>query len=478
MTSRFTRRSFAVRRVTYDRIAEAMLPFGEGGPEASAVSVSQFILQINGALRAGVPDSWVRGEISGWKPWKGMVFFSLKDDRATLKAKMWPDRFRLLPFTVEEGLEVLARGRAEVWAGSGDLSLIVSDLQPYGIGALQLAFEQLKARLSAEGLFDPSKKRPLPLLPRRIGVVTSRHAAALRDILKVLSARFPNAHVTIYPVAVQGAAAAAEIARGVAAFSRMRGADVLIVARGGGSKEDLQAFNDERVVRAVAASQIPTISAVGHEVDVTLTDLAADVRAATPSQAAELVVARREELETILGRNERDLKGFLRGRMNEARAELGAWLAARGFAGFERRVEHQDAEARAAARALVSSFRSIPSVFGERLARAHGRLLAWPDRAAFAFRGKQVDEELRALTSRLAARLERAVAALSGRAAQLEALNPLRVLARGYSVTYREGETAPLTDAARVAAGDALHIRLARGTVGARVTGTRTDDES
>jgi len=478
MSSRFPRRSFVARRVPSSRLAEPVLPFGEGGPEATAVSVSQFIAQLNGALRAGVPDTWVRGEISGWRPWKGMVFFSLKDDKATLKAKMWPDRFRLLPFTVEEGMEVLARGRAEVWAGSGDLSLVVSDLQPYGIGALQLAFEQLKARLDAEGLFDASKKRALPLLPGRIGVVTSRHGAALRDILKVLSTRFPNAHVTIYPVTVQGAAAAGEIARGVAAFSRTRGADVLIVARGGGSKEDLMAFNDERVVRAVAGSTIPTISAVGHEVDVTLTDLAADVRAATPSQAAELVVAKREEFEALLGRNKRDLREILRRKVGEAGAELQALLSARAFAAFPHDIARRRAHALAAMQGLLSSFRSIPSVFGERLAGAHGRLLAWPDRAAFSFRRRQIDDELRALTNGLAARLERAAAALGGRAAQLDALNPLRVLARGYSVTYKEGETAPLTDAARVATGDALRIRLARGILGARVTGTRTDDES
>lgn len=480
MSSRFPRRGFVARRVPPGRVAEQMLPFGEGGPEATAITVSQFIAQLNGALRAGFGGVWVRGEVADFKgpAASGHAYFSLKDKTATLRAKMWATEFRMVPFTLEEGMELLARGTPDVYAPKGDLALRVFELQPYGIGALQLALEQLRARLSAEGLFDASRKRPLPLLPGRIGVVTSRHGAALRDILKVLSARFPNAHVTIYPVAVQGAGAAGEIARGVAAFSRARGADVLIVARGGGSKEDLMAFNDERVVRAVAGSAIPTISAVGHEVDVTLTDLAADVRAATPSQAAELVVKRREDFDGLLSRCEGDLKGLLRGRMNEARAELESLLSARAFAAFPHVVARRREQALAALEGLLSSFRRIPSVFGERLARAQGRLLAWPERAAFSLLRTRVEQDEKALVLGMAARVDRANASLAAVAGQLDALNPLRVLARGYSVTYKEGETAPLTDAARVAAGDALRIRLARGSVGARVTGTRTDDES
>ena len=262
------------------RPAGPELPFGDGTPEAKAIPVSLFVAKLNGVLRASLPDAWVKGEIGEWRIWSsGHAYFSLKDASAALPAVMWASDVARVPFRPEEGMEVLARGRPDVYPRSGKLSFVVSEIQPVGAGALQLALEQLRARLAAEGLFDPARKKRLPLLPRRIGVVTSRHGAAVRDVLKVLSARFPNAHVTVWPVAVQGPAAPVEIARALDGFSRLGAADVVIVARGGGSRDDLSAFNDEKVVRAVAACRVPTISAVGHEIDVTLTDLAADLRA-------------------------------------------------------------------------------------------------------------------------------------------------------------------------------------------------------
>ncbi len=430
-SSRF--RSFTPRRAA-PRLREAELPFGAGGPESRAVTVSEFVARVNATLRSAFPEAWVRGEISQWKVWpSGHAYFSLKDETATLRAKMWASELKRVPFAPKDGMEVLARGAPDVWAPKGELAFRVLELQPYGVGALQLAFEQLRARLAAEGLFDLSKKKKLPLLPRRIGVVTSRQGAALHDILRVLSLRFPSAHVTIYPARVQGEGAPAEIAAAVAAFSRVPGAaDVLIVARGGGSKEDLAAFNDERVVRAVAASRVPTISAVGHEVDVTLTDLAADLRAATPSQAAELVVARREDLEARLAALGGDLGKVLRRRLAEADGGLKGLLLAPGFAAFPSRVNASEAEVDAATAALVTTFRMLPAAAEARLA------------------------------------------ALS---ASLQALSPLKVLARGYSVTWREGETAPLKDSSRVSVDDALRIRLHRGELSARVTATKVSDD-
>ncbi|MGZ5425823.1 MAG: exodeoxyribonuclease VII large subunit, partial [Thermoanaerobaculia bacterium] len=406
--------------------------------------------------------------------------FSLKDESggATLRVKVFASDYRRIPFTLEEGLLVLAHGTPDVYPERGELSLRIVEIQPSGIGALQLAFEQLKARLAAEGLFDPAKKRPLPLLPRRIGVVTSRHGAALRDILKVLDARFPNAHVTLYPASVQGAAAPGEIVRALRAFSRVAAsADVLIVARGGGSKEDLAAFNDEAVVRAVAASRVPVVSAVGHEVDVTLTDLAADVRAATPSQAAELVVERLDRFEERLARGKRDLRILLKGRMDGAVHELSRLLAAPAFAGFPAAAARGGAESRAAAVALFSSFRRIPSSLAARVAALEQRVRAWVDRAALPLLGERVLQERRAAADRMAARVAAANEGLSIAAGRLEALSPLRVLARGYAVVTREGESAPLTDAARVAAGDGLGVRLARGRMRARVVSTEVDHE-
>jgi exodeoxyribonuclease VII large subunit len=458
------------------------MSFGDTGQDARAMTVSEVIAQINGFLRAGLTNVWVRGEVSGFRgpAASGHCFFSLKDESggATLRVKVFASDFRRIPFTLEEGLLVLARGTPDVYPERGELSLRIVEIQPSGIGALQLAFEQLKARLQAEGLFDVAKKRPLPLLPRRIGVVTSRHGAALHDILKVLGARFPDAHVTIYPASVQGPAAPGEIVRALSAFSRVTdSADVVILARGGGSSEDLAAFNDEAVVRAIAASRAPVISAVGHEVDVTLADLAADLRAATPSQAAELVIGRRDAFEERLARGEKDLKILLKGRRDRAVHGLSRLLSAPAFAGFPAAVARGGAESRALAVALFSSFRRIPSSLAARVAGLEQEVRAWVDRAALPLRRERVAQERRAVFDRMAARVAFANEKLSVAAGRLEALSPLRVLARGYAVVTREGETAPLTDAARVAAGDGLRVRLARGRVRARVVSTEVDHE-
>jgi exodeoxyribonuclease VII large subunit len=300
----------------------------------------------------------------------------------------------------------------------------------------------------------------------------------LHDILKVLGARFPDAHVTIYPASVQGAAAPGEIVHALAAFSRFTdSADVVILARGGGSSDDLAAFNDEAVVRAIAASRAPVISAVGHEVDVTLADLAADLRAATPSQAAELVVGRRDAFEERLERGERDLRISLKGRMDRAARDLARLASVPAFAGFPAAVAEGRLESRAAAAALFSSFRRIPSSLAARVSGLEQEIRAWVDRAALPLRRGRVAQERRAAADRMAARVAAANEKLSVAVGRLEALSPLRVLARGYAVVTKEGETAPVTDAGRVAAGERLRVRLARGRVRARVVSTEVDDE-
>ena len=468
-------RPFVARRVPRgSNLAEGELPFG-GPPEVTALSVSEFVARLNGTLRAGFPDVWVKGEVSEWRVWpSGHAYFTLKDASAAVAAVMWADAHSRLPFRVEVGMQLLMRGRPDVWAKTGKLSFVAAELQPAGVGALQLAFEQLKARLAAEGLFDVSKKRKLPLLPRRIGVVTSLGGAALHDILKVLRRRFPNAHVTIHPTRVQGEGAPEEIAGAVAAFSRVPGAaDVLIVARGGGSKEDLAAFNDERVVRAVAASSVPTVSAVGHEVDVSLTDLAADVRAATPSQAAELVVERREDFEARLGEFTGSLRRILRGKLTGADAGLKGLRLVPGFADFPSKVNAFEVEADATASALVATFRSLPRALEERRALLDERLRGWPARAAFPLLRRSSGQLAASLSERMRAVLTRGSGRLSTLSASLDALSPLKVLSRGYSVTYRDGERTPLRDAAKVSAGDPLKILLEHGELRARVTETK-----
>ncbi len=452
------------------------LPFGDAAP--AAIPVSLFVARLNGVLRASLPDAWVKGEIGEWRVWaSGHAYFTLKDASAALPAVMWASDLARVPFRPEEGMEVLARGRPDVYPRSGKLSFVVAEIQPVGAGALQLALEQLRARLAAEGLFDPARKRKLPLLPRRIGVVTSRHGAAVRDVLKVLSARFPNAHVTVWPVAVQGASAPAEIALAVESFSRLAAADVLIVARGGGSRDDLSAFNDERVVRAVAACRVPTISAVGHEIDVTLTDLAADLRAATPSQAAELVVARREDLEGRVEGLSRELGRTLKARLLAAQADASRLAGAPALAGFAARAAGLSARAGSAARELLSAVRRLPSAYRERLLGAEGAVASWPARAAIPLGLARAAAGERAATEGLARKIGASRERLGALAAALAALDPLRVLARGYSVTYVEGSKGPLVDAERVAPGDALRIVLARGSVRATVTDSSKDGE-
>lgn len=473
MSYRFPARGFVRRRAPAGGLSDGLLPFeGDGAPPA-ALTVSAFVARINGTLRGSLPDTWVRGEVGEWKVWSsGHAYFSLKDDGACLNAMMWADEVGRLPFRVESGMELLARGRPDVYARSGKLSFVVSELQPVGLGALQLAFEQLKARLAAEGLFELARKRVLPLLPRRIGVVTSRSGAAVRDILKVLSSRFPNAHVTIYPVAVQGAGAPLEIAHAVQAFSRTRSVDVVIVARGGGSKEDLHAFNDERVVRAVSGSVIPTISAVGHEIDITLTDLAADVRAATPSQAAELVVARRDEFDGLLSRRSRELLNLMRLRLGAARTELMSLSGSRGLGDVPARVRTAQVAALTLRRELLASMRNVPALLNERLAHADRELRSWPARASLSFQQKRLQQELRTLSDRMASRLAWAREQAGLSSGQLGALDPLRVLARGYAVAYREKDGKPVVDSASVAVDELLRIRVARGELRARVVST------
>ncbi len=452
------------------------MSFGDAAPEERAMTPSQLIERLNGILKGGIPDVWVKGEIGNLqRPGSGHLYFSLKDERAAVGCVMWRSTVLRLPFEAEEGLLVLARGYPDVYAPSGKLSLVIGELQPSGVGALALAFEQLKARLAAEGLFDPATKRPLPLLPRRIGVVTSRHGAALRDILKVLAVRFPNAHVTLYPASVQGPFAAREIVRALGAFSRIPGAaDVVIVARGGGSKDDLAAFNDEAVVRAVRASSVPVICAVGHETDVSLAELAADVRAATPSQAAEFVVERLDRFEERLARGERDLKISMKGRTDRAARDLARFASAPALAGFPAAVAEGRLESRAAASTMLSSFRRIPSSLAARIGAFEQTVRAWPGRAAFPYLAERVVQERRAAADRMAARVASANESLGLAAGRLDALSPLRVLARGYAIVTREDGGAPVTDASALAAGDGVRLRLARGGARARILDTET----
>src|SRR5215469_5144880 len=279
-------------------------------------TVRDLVGMVRTAVEREYTDIWIGGEISNYRPAEsGHLYFTLKDGEAQLRVVMFRMQARLLRFRPENGMEIVARGRVTVYESRGELQLIAEYLEPRGAGALQIAFEQLKAKLAAEGLFEQSRKKAIPILPRSIGVVTSARGAAIYDILNILQRRHASARLLIYPAQVQGEAAASEIASGIRYFNQSRKVDVIVVARGGGSLEDLAAFNSEGLARVIAASELPIISAVGHETDFTIADFVADLRAPTPSAAAEMVISARRELEDQIGSFTRRLEHGIRYRL-------------------------------------------------------------------------------------------------------------------------------------------------------------------
>ncbi len=393
-------------------------------PETTHIlTVSQLTDRIKVLLEGGFPEVWVAGEISNLGiPQSGHAYFTLKDERCQLRAVLFRSAQRFLKFTLQHGMQVICRGRVAVYEPRGEYQLILDYIEPKGVGALQLAYEQLRLRLEREGLFAPARKKPLPVLPRRIGIVTSPTGAALRDMLRVIKRRHPRMQVIIYPVPVQGPDAAPAIVAALGYFNRQRAADVLIVGRGGGSLEDLWAFNEESVARAVFASRIPVVSAVGHETDYTIADFVADLRAATPSVAAEMVVRSEEAFRTqITALDGRLLRGMHR-ELEVLRADL-------------HEKERLLGDPR---RGLVRAAQRADELFG-RLAPA-------------------VRHHFRRERTRLEAL-----------AAGLAHLNPLAILARGYSITSLLPGGKTLTSSTQTRAGDRIATRLFRGVIVSRV---------
>ncbi|HKT12549.1 MAG TPA: exodeoxyribonuclease VII large subunit, partial [Terriglobia bacterium] len=289
-------------------------------PERKLYTIAELSLAVKNLLETSFPDVWVTGEVSNLRAAaSGHYYFTLKDASARLRAVCFRNQARYLKYKPQDGLSVIARGRLSVYEARGEYQLYVEYIEPAGVGALQLAFEQLKKKLASEGLFDEARKKHLPVLPRAIGVVTSSSGAAIRDILRVINRRFPNMNVFLYPATVQGNSAAAEIVEGIEYFNQHPVIDVMIVGRGGGSLEDLWPFNEEIVARAIAASSIPVISAVGHETDFTISDFVADRRAPTPSAAAEIAVRRKEDFLAEITNRVRQMGQNIRLRTSEAR---------------------------------------------------------------------------------------------------------------------------------------------------------------
>jgi exodeoxyribonuclease VII large subunit len=301
-------------------LGQALLDFEA---QRKIYSVSELSQQIKNLLERQFPDVWVTGEVSNFRAASsGHFYFTLKDAHAQLRAVCFRNQARYLKFKPQDGISVITRGHLSVYEARGEYQLYVEYLEPAGLGALQLAFEQLKQKLAAEGLFDRARKKALPLLPRTVGIVTSPTGAVMRDILRILRRRFHNLNVLVFPAKVQGEGAAEEIIEGIQYFNRRSLVDVMIVARGGGSLEDLWAFNEEGLARAISASRIPIISAVGHETDFTIADFVADLRAPTPSAAAELVVRRKQDFLSDLEHHARRMSQIFRLKLSEARQRL------------------------------------------------------------------------------------------------------------------------------------------------------------
>jgi exodeoxyribonuclease VII large subunit len=491
-------------------------------PEKHVWRVSELTLRIHDLLEGEFPDVWVEGEVSNYHAAQsGHLYFTLKDAKAQIRCVCFRDQVRGLKFRPEDGLHITVRGAVSVYEPRGEYQIYVSHIEPVGLGALQLAFEQLKKRLEAEGLFDAVRKKPLPALPRRIGIVTSPTGAAIRDILRVLRRRFPNLHVMLYPVKVQGEGAAAEVAEAIRHFNRAKSVDVMIVARGGGSLEDLWAFNEEIVARAIAASQIPIITGVGHETDTTIADFVADVRAPTPSAAAEIVVRTRQEFEKHIAEMYRQMAQRMRYLFLEWRHELRDLAAHRAFrrsedlvrrsrqrldefnaalaTGLRGRLELARQRAGVAA-ARVGSFDLRGRVAGMRLRveRRRSELRAALERGVARKRRRYAlvqvrvaSLDLRARVGRLRRRLERDASELAMRVARqltatrrkweaatlrLEERSPFQLLERGYAIAY-DAQGRVLRSPEQVAIGDDIAVRLARGEIGAMVRKKRDIDE-
>jgi exodeoxyribonuclease VII large subunit len=376
-----------------------------------------------------------------------------------------------LRFKPTDGLRVVARGKISVYEPKGEYQILCEHMEPEGLGARQLAFDQLKKRLAAEGLFDARRKRPLPTLPRKIGIVTSLDGAAVRDIIKVLRRRYANVHIVIRPARVQGDGAGLEIARALSALARVPGVDVIIVGRGGGSIEDLWTFNEEVVARAIAGCQVPTIAAVGHESDVTMADFVADLRAPTPSAAAEMVVARKDEFSANLDRLGRRLGSAMHARLHRAESRLRALEARPGYAGARGRLALHGRHADDLSHELRRAMRGMLSR-RERLCQALRLKVETFDPRR---RLGEARTKLVAADGRLGAAVARRVHALDGRlrtaAARLDSLSPLAVLARGYAVCWDSTHARIIRDADTVRDGERVAVTLEKGELWCDVVG-------
>ena len=426
-------------------------------------TVGELTARIRDLLAKNFTDIVVQGEISNCRAAaSGHIYFTLKDERAQVRCVFFKQQQRGMKFQPEDGLQVMVRGSISVYEARGEYQIYVESIEPVGRGALQLAFEQLKKRLDAEGLFDAARKKPLPLLPSRIGLITSSSGAAVRDVVRILTRRFPNVYLTLYPVRVQGPGASTEIVEALRYFAKKRLVDVILLVRGGGSLEDLWSFNEESVARAIAGNAIPVICGVGHETDFTIADFVADVRASTPSAAAELVVQTRREFDKHVADLRESLETQIRYRLLELSRRMHELAGRRGFRRPLDLLRQQRQRADELTSRLALGLRGRLELSRRRFGAAHLRIRSFDFRAKLAglrLRLENWGHDLRVRTERMV-RLKRE--RLERLSLQLQERSPLKVLERGYAIaTDAAGNV--LRDAARVAIGQSVSVQLHRG---------------
>ncbi len=437
-------------------------------PFRHILTVSELTQEIKELLEEKFFDLWVEGEISNFRvPPSGHIYFTLKDDLSQIRAVIFRSQARALRFVPEDGLHVICRGRVSLYEKRGEYQIILGSMEPKGIGALQLASLQLKEKLEREGLFDSARKKPLPVLPQRIGIVTSPTGAVIRDMIQILQRRFENLTLLLYPVRVQGEGAAQEIAEGIDYFNREMSVDVLIVGRGGGSTEDLWAFNEEVVARAIFRSKIPLISAVGHETDFTIADFVADLRAPTPSAAAELVVKEKKEIKKAL----HHLTTGLENEMIQMLRELRQHLAHLQKRQPDPRRKMEDCLIR-----VDDLTNRVRFSFTWRLKRTRETYFHLHEKLCLRLPGQRIDylkgwiaQLTKAATQNIKHVIEIRNQRLSGTWGRLDSLSPLSILQRGYSITRKLPSLEILKRTAQVRVGEKVSVRLHEGTLSCTV---------
>ncbi len=443
-------------------------------PERKIYKVSEFTEKIREILETEYPSVWIQGEISNFRSApSGHLYFTLKDDTAQIRCVMFRLQGRFLKFRPEDGLQVIAWGRLSVYALRGEYQLILDTMEPFGFGSLMLAFEQLKARLTAEGLFDQSRKKPLPPFPKTIGLVTSPRGAVVRDMIRIIRHRAPWIHVVVSPSSVQGDKAPDEITIAIQRLCETRDVDVIILGRGGGAIEDLWAFNDERVVRAVAGCRLPIISAVGHETDVTLTDFAADLRAPTPSAAAQMLVSDKRDLEAVLEHIQARLRHCMTAAVDRFASTVGELIRRlhdplRQISEYRMRIDDLNIRLIKSTKRKLDDLRRETDSLAARLKPEHVARIVGNKRDRFD-----------SLFGRLAAAgrvsvhdAQQSFNLLVGR---LDALSPLGILARGYSITFDARTGAAIRDAQETETGEEVRVRLHRGELDCEIVRKRDD---